>query len=259
MDQIDLKESVLKILEEVLPSILYKKFEPSLNFMSNELDELNKKIATLEQDNKSLVRENQFLKGQQATLWSELTSVKDQLDDLEQYIRLECLEIRGIPVTSLENTDVIVQSVSQLIDFDIDSSDISVSHRLPTPKPNKTKNNRAADPPGIIIKFTNRKIRDKLYHARTKLKDFDTSDLGSESTDKIFIQESLTAKRRKLFKQCLDFRKKLKYRFIWTYYGSIYLRKNEGSPAIKITSLQDLDRVQAQAQRQRSSDYEDED
>lgn len=167
--------------------------------------------------------------------------MKTEVDDQEQYGRRECLELRGIPVSDSlhENTDDLVQSVGKVLDIDIQDSDISVSHRLPISKSNTSRTSPAA----IIVKFTNRKIRDNLYRSRLKLKDFDIGDIGfgRYGNDKIYIQESLTAKRRKLFNQCLAARKKYHYKFIWTYYGTVYLRKNESCSAVKISSSKDLE------------------
>lgn len=100
--------------------------------------------------------------------------------------------------------------------------------------------------PAIVVKFTNRRIRDRFYKARTKLKSCTIRDIGLEryGENNIFIQESLTEAKRKLFKNCLKFRKEKNYKFIWTYYGVIYLRCNEHTPASGITSVRDLERLQ---------------
>ena len=85
-----------------------------------------------------------------------------------------------------------------------------------------------------------------FYKARSKLKSYNTSDigLGCNGESKIYIQESLTEEKRNLFKSCLKFRKDQKYKFIWTYYGVIYLRRNEHTPASRITSVRDLEKLQ---------------
>ena len=75
------------------------------------------------------------------------------------------------------------------------------------------------DMPVIVVKFTNRNVRDRLYRAKSNLKNFTVGDigLGPFGDGKIFIQESLTTRRRMLFKQCLEIRKKFNYRFFWKY------------------------------------------
>ena len=50
--------------------------------------------------------------------------------------------------------------------------------------------------------------------------------------------------KRKLLKNCLKFCKEQNYKFIWTCYGVIYLRCNKHTPASRITSVGDLERLQ---------------
>ena len=215
-----------KVLEDKLVAILDKKldakFDPilkSLEFISNGFDELTQKISNLEQSNEILAKENQFLKNQLAELWKEVNDVKVVMDEQEQYFRRESLEIRGIPTTLKENTDEIVKSIGSLLDVKIEEQDISVSHRMPLSinKPNAAppgSSRSSRDMPVIVVKFTNRNVRDRLYRVRSNLKNFTVGDigLGRFGDGKIFIQESLTARRRKLFKQCLEIRKKFNYK-----------------------------------------------
>lgn len=68
--------------------------------------------------------------------------------------------------------------------------------------------------------------------------------LGRYNENNIFIQESLTEAKRMLSKNGLEFRKEQNYKFIWTYYGVIYLRRNEHTPASPIISVENLERLQ---------------
>ena len=57
---------------------------------------------------------------------------------------------------------------------------------------------------------------------------------------KLFINENLTPKRKKLFSLAYKKRIELKYQYIWSNNGEIYLRKNSTSDRIKISSLEDI-------------------
>ena len=256
-NQGEFKDLLTSTLEEILDSKLTAIFDvklapiiKSLDFISNGFDELTRKVTKLEESNKTLENENRSLKNQTADLWKEVNQLKTAMDGQEQYSRRECLEIRGIPTALGEDTDKIIKSVGSILDVDIDDSDSSVSHRIGIPSSTRpetsaTVTSRAA----IIVKFTNRNIRDKLYKSRSKLKNFTTGDigLGRHNDGKIFIQESLTPSRRQQFKKALEIRKELRFKFIWTYYGSIFLRKDESSQAVRITSLKELEKLQARS------------
>ena len=85
--------------------------------------------------------------------------------------------------------------------------EISSSHRLKTSKSYHGKN---AKPPPIIAKFVRRNTKEKFYKARKTLytnnivaKDL---GLGYESTSKISVVESLTAKNKELFQRVYEFK-----------------------------------------------------
>ena len=204
------------------------------------------KINGLEKQTNTLTRENERLRSDSANLRKEIGDLRSALDEQAQYSRRECLEIRGVPTTHGEDTNEIVRKIGTLIDADVNDTDISISHRIPLSSNGESASTSLTSlvrHPAIVVKFTNRRIRDRFYKARPKLKSCNISDigLGRFGEDKIYIQESLTESKRKLFKKCLKFRKDHKYKFIWTYYGVIYLRRNEHTSALHITSEGDLE------------------
>ena len=212
--------------------------QEAIEFISTKYDQLLNNYVSQEQKIENLTRDNTLLKSQVASLQNEFKQEKEALNDLEQYSRRECLEIKGIPVVPDEDTNKIVTQVGSLLDVEIGKGDISVSHR----NPSKGKRD---DPHSIIVKFTRRDVRDKLYKAKKKLKAFTTANLSLQTVtatdNKIFISESLTKTNKDLFNKALDLRKELNFKFIWTSYGKIFIRKNADSPVRKITSLKDLD------------------
>ena len=114
------------------------------------------------------------------------------------------------------------QSVKHLLG--LYDTDISISHRIPLSN-NGESGSTSIRHPTIVVKFTNRRIRDCFYKARPKLKSYNISDigLGRYGENNIFIQESLTEAKRKLLKKCLKFRKEQDYKFIWTFYFYLFI------------------------------------
>ena len=71
---------------------------------------------------------------------------------MEQYLRRECLEIKGIPPPrhdGQEDTNKVVVKIGELMGIEVQDKDISVSHRLPD---RKTYQGKVAEP-AIIVKF----------------------------------------------------------------------------------------------------------
>lgn len=141
---------------------------------------------------------------------------------LEQYGCRDCLEFRGIPVSVKEDTSDLICKVASLVGKEITAADISTSHRI------KPKTDLSKFPPPIIAKFVRRDTRDEVYRARGKTKDL--NNLGRLAVNPIFISKSLTEMNEKLFKSALSCKRDLKYQFIWTHNGNIFLRKNTSSP-----------------------------
>ena len=132
------------------------------------------------------------------------------MDEQEQYSRRVCLEIKGIAVDRDEDTNEIVCKVADIMGISI-QEDISISHRLPPGKQWEDKDGfvHQPDPPAIIAKFVRRDDAIAIYRSRYKLKGKTTSDIVGLSTTQmragsnIYIQDSLTVAKRKLFKSCL--------------------------------------------------------
>jgi len=236
-------------LTAILSSILDAKlrtYEESMSFFNTSFESMKDKINGLEKQTNTLTRENERLRSDSANLRKEIGDLKSALEEQAQYTRRECLEIRGVPALQGEDTNEIVKKIGSLIDADVNDTDISISHRIPLSSNGEsasTPSTPRVRHPAIVVKFTNRRIRDRFYKARPKLKSCNISDigLGRFGADKIYIQESLTESKRKLFKKCLKFRKDHNYKFIWSHYGVIYLRRNEHTSALRITSERDLE------------------
>ena len=70
----------------------------SVEFISSQYDELLIKHQNMEAINCELQKENELLRNEVLDLRNQSEQMWDKVDDLEQYGRRDCLEIRGIPV-----------------------------------------------------------------------------------------------------------------------------------------------------------------
>ena len=115
------------------------------------------------------------------------------LDSLEQYTKKYKLnvEIHGIPEKRDENLKDVIRSIASKLDVDIRSQDIDIVHRLNRKPP-------AIKP--IIVRFSSHSKKQEFYQARFKLYEavFSSILCGECSTRSIFINETLTARRKEL-------------------------------------------------------------
>ena len=148
--------------------------------------------------------ENKELKNTLASTRNELITTKENLrkqkeeserqwahqDDLEQCSR----KIHGIPQDAYPSTEAAVIKVAEALNITVEPENIDISHKL--------NHGRA-----IIVKFCSHKVKSKLYKERTKLKDVKISDIfpsypsSGQQRQRIFINENLTAYRRRIVKE----------------------------------------------------------
>ena len=82
-----------------------------------------------------LVNEIKSLRGKLLDTKNELKALKESFNELEQYSRRDCMEIRGIPEISSdtrEDTNEIVVELGRNIGVDLKKEETSTSYRLPS-------------------------------------------------------------------------------------------------------------------------------
>ena len=127
---------------------------------------------------------------------------------MEQYSRWDFLEIKGIRGDSEEDTNAIVIQLSSFLDVNLDSRDISMSHRIQTMRqPQINSIDVRKNPPLIIVKFVRIDLRNLFYRARKKLKYMTTKDMMNLShltENNIYMSESLSLTNKELWKCILE-------------------------------------------------------
>lgn len=172
-------------------------------------------------------------------LLEENAQLRTRMNEIEQYSRLNCVEIHGVPEVRDENVVSTVCAIGRALQFPIDETMIDACHRL-------RKNPQQPDRPRlIIVKFVSRLQKDNLLRAKKVKRILTTKDLNSTITTSspIYINESLTSENRKLYQICRDYKKDKNIKFLWVNNGKIKMRKEEGSRVYVVTSAASLNDV----------------
>ena len=85
-----------------------------------------------------------------------LYRVECALHETQQYLRRDCLEINGVPISSYANPN----QVGSLAGVEIDDRHIAAAHKLPASKNVKNR---------LIVKFIQRDKKEELYKNRKNL------------------------------------------------------------------------------------------
>ena len=136
----------------------------------------------------------------------------------------DCLEISGIKPSAECTCENIVTSIGKTIVAPIVKEEISIAHQIPTYK--------ADVPLKRHIRLLRRDIRNRFYGSRRKLaskKIQGLPDLNLTSTENVYISESLTPYKKQLFSKVNKQKKKLKWKYLWTQSGIIFIKSNENS------------------------------
>ena len=212
--------------------------------MSDKFDKVYKKIESLDKELKDVESENKHLKSEVLRLSGVVDQQKNGLNDIQQ---CDCVEISGLPQEKDENLNDLVLRLGSLMNVELHEDDISITHRLPVSRNENQRVTRSSANTfaKVIVKFTRRSTKEKFYHARLRLKDKSTRDLGLSriSENKLFISESVSSRNKQLFKDCLKFKRENYFCNIWSHNGRIYLRKNAKSPTYPINVKADLDNL----------------
>ena len=225
---LELKSSIKALTErcnelEKSQDFVSKKYDTAiaaLQSVKSEICNLDKKHTTIVN---SLEEKLGELAGTTDRQDQSLYRVESALDETQQYLRRDCLEINGVPISSYENPNQLVKEVGLLAGVEIDDRHIAAAHKLPDSKNVKNR---------LIVKFIQRDKREELYKHRKNLVGKNISHLPSveDGNGKIFINESLTSYRKRLFGRIREYKRNNNLKYLWTSNGKIMPKVNDTSP-----------------------------
>ena len=203
---------------------------------NEQLDETNTKlrdeVATLKEqvkpDENNDIDDNIALK---------LESLETSINEIEQYLRINNLEIVGLPEPNEEaeesDEDLILNAINSLqgLSQEVRSEDIDISHPL--------KSNRRDHKHVHVVKFISRKTKADILAAKKAVANKNFKFRGND----VFINEHLSKTNRGLFATAYDKKQTLGYKHLWTRGGSIFMRKTDESQVIHIISEKDFVKI----------------
>lgn len=195
LDKAVTSPTFLRSLASVLTELVAKQLEESMNFNSDLVAGLEKKLA--ERD-----REISNLKSQ----------LEEKTDQLEMYSRRNCLRIFGVEETENEDTDrLVIEKVANKISVNLSLQDIDRSHRVGRQVTGKNR--------PIIVKFVSYRKRNEMFRSKRLLKQTGMT-----------IREDLTKSRLVLLQAAID---RFSLRNVWTEDGTIVIKHGNGRSRVQ--------------------------
>ena len=149
---------------------------------------------------------------------------------------------KGVPQFQNENVTEIILSLSSKLDVNLTANDVSIAHRIPVKRPRlSSESNVTRRHSGIIVRFISRQKRNEMYSNRMKAKDI--SDFPVQGMNKLYVNENLTQRCKRLFWLAKQKAKGLDYKFIWTSNSQIFIREDEKADNLPIRTEYVLDNL----------------
>lgn len=217
-----LKE-VCQTLKEIQQS--NSDIQDTLAELTLQNSELKQKVGELEYSSKEDKKYIAILEG--------------KIDDLQIDNRKASFEIKSMPKSSDETKENLIDMVlclSKTIDCRMERSDIKDIYRVRPKNPEKKNTPIIVETASTMLKVDLLKLG-KAFNLKHKAK-LCANHLGLKTQEEtpVFLSEHLTAKGSRLHFLARDLAKSKDYKFCWTAYGKVYLRKTENSQCIAIKS-----------------------
>lgn len=202
-----------------------KNIENSIAFLTAQNEEFKNKIEKLE---KQAERDKEYI-----------LNLENKIEDLQISSRKSNFEIKNVPKGMGETKEELVDMVLQLsntVNCKIEKNDIKDIYRIRNKKKEVRNTPIIVETSSTILK-TEFLQRCKNYNIKHKTK-LTAKHVGNRTNPDtpIFVSEQLTAKRSRLYFLARDLVKNKKFKYCWTAFGKVYLRKDENSRIITITS-----------------------
>lgn len=217
-----------------------------INDLKATLNEIKQSNLNIESSMASLILQNEELKKDMAILENEIKQdrqyilfLENKVEDLQTGSRKSNIELKNVPKKDKENkTDLIdmVLCLSETIGCQVTKKDIKDIYRVRGKNPDQKNTPIIIETNSTLLKADFLKMA-KSFNVKTKSK-LCAKHLGFKTQEDtpVFLSEHLTAKGSRLHFLARDVARSKGYKFCWTSFGKVYLRRNEQAPIIQIRS-----------------------
>jgi regulator of replication initiation timing len=210
--------------------------EKSVTFCSDKVDDFFKQLNDFSNKVKIIERDNIELRNENNELKKQLSAVKLEVEDLNQYGRNHNILIEGVPELGEENVMNLVNKLAVAVDETIVLNvDIQAAHRIPAKNKNK--------PRPIVVQFSNRQKRDAVLKKARSTRPKSTDFVQGVPTTNVYVNEHLTPYYNKLFYEAKQIKVKKGYKYLWVSNSKLFIRKDGDSKAVKISCMDDLNKL----------------
>ncbi|KAJ8736816.1 hypothetical protein PYW07_000087 [Mythimna separata] len=210
-------------------------FKDSMNFYNSQYETLK---ACLEEKDASINK----LQAENERLLAASAEHSARLSLVEQSLRVNNVEINGIPEYKAENVITTVIQLAKTVGESLEDGDILHATRV------AKLNTDSSRPRPVVVKLRTPRLRDSLlaavvnYNKKKQPQDKLNSinlGIGGDRTP-VYVSEHLCPANKQLHAATRKLAKELDYKFVWVRNGRVFVRKDVSHAAILIRNLDSL-------------------
>jgi hypothetical protein len=207
----------------------------SCEFNSGKLDECASRLQQVEIKLPELESINNTLNDKINAMGLQLSHLKNELISRDQWLRLNNVEIKGVPLKKNENLFTIMDSLCQVVGYPVHRTSINYISRIPVHN-SKEKS--------IIVSFANRYIKEDFIASARVKKSILADEIGfNDNHQKIYVNDHLTPEYKQLLTKTKTALKAKGYMYVWVKFAKIHVRKDDNSRIYVINSENDLNKL----------------
>lgn len=238
----DFKKEVISMMENLMANQekeLKSIFTPALTDIKKSNENIVSSIALLATQNEELTRKIEQLELKSRKDQEYITVLENKMEDMQRSQRKSNIEIKNVPKTATETKEDLVNMVVNLgrtINCSVTKSDVTDIYRVRGKKEGQTNTPIVVELSSTILKTDVLKMS-KAFNIKYKTK-LRAKHLGLTKNEEtpVYVAEQLTTKASRLFFLARDLSKSKGFKFCWTSYGRVYVRKTENSAIVTITN-----------------------
>lgn len=213
------------------------KLFPILKGIQEANSNIETTITFLAEQNAELKKDVERLQGEIKKKDKYVAILEDRLEDTLRTSRKTTVEIKNVTCDTNESKDCLVgmiENLSKTINVTVNRGDIRDIY----------KSKSTTEKKSVIVELSSTLLKEDILKGAKSFNKRNHSDklcakhLGNKRNpdSPIFIAEYLTPKASRLFFLARDLKRSRNYKYCWTSYGRVYVRKDDNSPIILITN-----------------------
>ena len=182
------------------------------------------------------------------TIRSNIYRIDEEIEAIMKYSYQYNVKILGIPQhdkreSATESAEICLNMFNKTGVKSVSISDIDIAHRIPNRRPSNFS-------PAIVCKFTRRLAKETVMKYKKEASKISITDItghkqnaGPERNSYIRIFDHLTPRTQEILREAKKFQKENDFKYCWTKNSEVYLKKEDDSKTVKVTNIDDLERL----------------